>query len=92
MDIQEEFEETRDYYESKYSYNNPQNACEIYYKQGYKAGQDSLACCGCCEWYSVYRSHIVNSESGQWCNQIKAEVGFDGYECKGENFTPRSKE
>ena len=63
------------------------------FASGYQAGIDSLKCCGCCKWYGVYANGFIEeSESGQWCTQLRKEVGYDGCECKGSHFTPRSKE
>lgn len=55
----------------------------------YEAGQQSIACCGACEYWKVFADWPTGKNAKQFCIHHNGERLYDE-SC--EHFTPRSKE
>jgi hypothetical protein len=54
-------------YKSHLSKEHIQRIGKPFFEAGYKAGQDSLKCCGCCKWYTImYYGTCTNGSSGYY--------------------------
>lgn len=69
--------------EKRYSHPDLRVAALGFYG-GYKVGQDSLKCCGCCKWYTEVRNVYAcnNRDSGQWDKYPKMDFICDHWEAR----------
>ena len=63
----------------------PSGQEKFMYDEGFKDGQNSLKCCGCCQTFNGYRCSSNEREV------VSRNCTYD-YLCEGDHFTPRGKE